>query len=433
MSEWGMSLPVEQVGEGRRATRAGLESEVDRVVGKVRQYAEDLLVASAWYQSVGDGLAATTSGQTFLVFEDVGGVLEIWQNLSGEGVFVGSIAGAPDLEAAVQAASSAAEASELARDESEAARDAAVSAAATAAGDTLAARNALPILVTAGTAPAYEVTPVDAIAELAAGMAFRLAIHAENSGPATLAVGGLSAVAIEARDSSGAAVALEAGDLRAGDVVTVVHDGTRFILARLRPATLAEAEASEGRGVVLAEQLGPAIAALAPPSSALHPFEVLEPGTQVRSRIDAEANRATGGWATRHSWAFLQAGTIRVTGEVRSTDSFTPEEGGGTTYACTSGLRVVRIRDGVTTEIEVFTIVSPNTAWPGGTSSWLPVSRDVDVVPGDEVLIQWGIVNNGGGSSLGTASIRNARFQTAGQNLWPGAGARLEGNDYGLS
>jgi hypothetical protein len=123
----------------------------------------------------------------------------------------------------------------------------------------------------------------------------------------------------------------------------------------------------------------------------------LAPGDQVRSRLDALMV------ASGHSFAFSQAGTIRVTFEHRH-----ELNGGG------SGV-VTRTRNGVGTVLATF----------ANTGAFVARSVDCPVLPGDRIRIE-----NIGGSATGNHELKNQRFQTNGQDLWPGAEAYLEGNTY---
>ncbi|TNE39198.1 MAG: hypothetical protein EP347_05040 [Alphaproteobacteria bacterium] len=74
-----------------------------------------------------------------------------------------------------------------------------------------------------GLADAYVIAPSPAITTYAAGQAFHFFAVNANTGPATLAVNGLAAKAIEFEGG-----ALVSGDIAAGDLVSVVYDGTAF-------------------------------------------------------------------------------------------------------------------------------------------------------------------------------------------------------------
>ena len=129
---------------------------------------------------------------------------------------------------------------------------------------------------------------------------------------------------------------------------------------------------------------------------ALKAIERLVAGDEIRSRFDgASVTTSDNGYLTAHSFAFMQIGTIRASVERIGTGF---------------GTQSVRVRNGVST------VVGGPTA--GDTTA------DVDVIPGDAVLLQLGAFGGGGG----TGSC-NARFSTDGGNLWPGSAVRLEGND----
>ena len=74
-----------------------------------------------------------------------------------------------------------------------------------------------------GAADAYAISPAPAITTYTAGQAFHFFAANANTGPATLAVNGLAAKAVEFEGG-----ALVSGDIVAGDLVSVVYDGTAF-------------------------------------------------------------------------------------------------------------------------------------------------------------------------------------------------------------
>jgi hypothetical protein len=124
----------------------------------------------------------------------------------------------------------------------------------------------------------------------------------------------------------------------------------------------------------------------------LRALETLEPGAEIRSRRDEDVS-VTSDTQTVLSFDFIQYGTIRCT-----TDKTT---GPGT-------IRIRRVRNNSTS-----TLFSE-------TSSGVKV-LDVDVLPGDTVFFELEAATLAG-------TVRNTRFQTDGQDLWPGVSARLEGN-----
>ena len=77
-----------------------------------------------------------------------------------------------------------------------------------------------------GTPNAITLTPTTPITAYAAGLQFRFAVEATNTGAATVAISGLSARAI----AKGGSTVLEAGDLTVGAMVLVIYDGARFQL-----------------------------------------------------------------------------------------------------------------------------------------------------------------------------------------------------------
>lgn len=78
-----------------------------------------------------------------------------------------------------------------------------------------------------GTANALTLALSPAIAAYTAGMTIRFISSAANTGAATVNVNGVGAVAINKGDGS---VALASGDIPSGHIVTITHDGTRFVL-----------------------------------------------------------------------------------------------------------------------------------------------------------------------------------------------------------
>lgn len=81
-----------------------------------------------------------------------------------------------------------------------------------------------------GTANALTLTPSPAITAVAAGQRFVGIAASANSGPATVAVSGLGLENIKKSDSTGAAAHLAANDIRAGQLIDLVYDGTQYIL-----------------------------------------------------------------------------------------------------------------------------------------------------------------------------------------------------------
>ena len=82
----------------------------------------------------------------------------------------------------------------------------------------------IPAANVGGTANAIELTPAPAVTALAAGLSYRFASKFVNTDAATIAVSGLTAVAI----GKGGSTPLEAGDIPLGAVIYLVCDGVRF-------------------------------------------------------------------------------------------------------------------------------------------------------------------------------------------------------------
>lgn len=132
------------------------------------------------------------------------------------------------------------------------------------------------------------------------------------------------------------------------------------------------------------------------PRNLLRSLERITPGTEIRSRNDTAVG-TDDATVTGHSFAFTQIGEVRV--------SFTLSG----IVGAVSG-QVQRFRNGTSTTLA--------TQTSNGT-----YTVDVEILPGDVVSVV--IVR----SSFTDGTLSNCRFQTNGENLWPGNGARLE-NDY---
>jgi len=127
-------------------------------------------------------------------------------------------------------------------------------------------------------------------------------------------------------------------------------------------------------------------------------------GNQVRSRLDTIRSASSGSntVVVSTSFSFLQSGSIRLTFEHSST--------GGST-------EVVRLRGGALTVLSSF----------GNPGTLTARTLDVPVLPGDTVSVNTPGPLSGG---TGSASQRNVRWMTNGQDLYPGSEASLEGNTY---
>jgi hypothetical protein len=84
----------------------------------------------------------------------------------------------------------------------------------------------------AGSTDAYACSLSPAIAAYTNGASYRFKANTANTGAATLALNGLTATAI-VKYTGGVASALADNDIRAGQIVTVVYDGTNFQLASM--------------------------------------------------------------------------------------------------------------------------------------------------------------------------------------------------------
>ena len=92
---------------------------------------------------------------------------------------------------------------------------------------------------------AYAITPTPAIHAYTLGQRFTFKAGTANTGPATLAVSGLSATAI----TKFGATALATGDILANQVVTVVYDGTQFQIVSVKPVSEVIGIAQGGTGL----------------------------------------------------------------------------------------------------------------------------------------------------------------------------------------
>lgn len=153
------------------------------------------------------------------------------------------------------------------------------------------------------------------------------------------------------------------------------------------------------RDNIIALALGEALA----PRIRQGAFERISAGDEIRSRVDAVFENTSGSFTvyqTAHFFGFAQHGAIRVTWE---------DSGTANPY----NWRLRRVRAGEETSID-----------SGGRTSttYLQRTYDVDVIPGDVLLIQVS------GTNGGVGRIRNARFMTDGEDLIAFGGANVEGN-----
>lgn len=132
------------------------------------------------------------------------------------------------------------------------------------------------------------------------------------------------------------------------------------------------------------------------PRIAIGALQRISAGGKIRSRYDAERVSSN----ALVSFAFMQAGSIRVTFQHRSSNS------SGTAY-------VTRKRRDTETDVG---------SW-SNSGSYVTRTIDVPVLPGDLITVR-----NDGGS--GMPYIGNVRFMTNGEDLYPGSYASLEGNTY---
>lgn len=132
----------------------------------------------------------------------------------------------------------------------------------------------------------------------------------------------------------------------------------------------------------------------------------LSPGSEVRLRSDDEYSSSSGGF-TKLSYWFLQAGTVRLYFEHKASTT------NSNVYPS-----VVRVRDGIETVVASF----------ASSTSYVARAVDCAVLPGDRIDLR--AVT----SSSYTIYLKNCRFQTAGEDLYPTPATTnvgvLEGNTY---
>jgi len=133
------------------------------------------------------------------------------------------------------------------------------------------------------------------------------------------------------------------------------------------------------------------------PRILLTALERVTAGTIIRSRIDESLSVGESMSVQRFFFNFIQTGVVRVSYTMTALNANTVGS-------------VRRIRNGAET-----TLVSNNSS---GT-----YTVDAAVLPGDTIRIMMTT------SIIGGGSLSNCRFQTGGENLWPGNSARLE-NSY---
>lgn len=123
----------------------------------------------------------------------------------------------------------------------------------------------------------------------------------------------------------------------------------------------------------------------------------LNPGAAVRWRMDAEQTGSAN--ADLAAVAFMQSGTVRVACDIKCSNSGT--------------VAVVRRRAGVETVLATYAL----------TTGYVTKATDCPVLPGDAVFLRAAL-------TIGSWFVRNWRFQTAGEDLFPGIESRVEGNTY---
>lgn len=89
-----------------------------------------------------------------------------------------------------------------------------------------------------GTGDALTLSLAPVLASYAAGQFFTVILTADNTGAATIELEALGAVDIKKRDTDGTLTALEAGDLKTGQIVLFLYDGTQCILVNTVPPVI---------------------------------------------------------------------------------------------------------------------------------------------------------------------------------------------------
>ena len=131
-------------------------------------------------------------------------------------------------------------------------------------------------------------------------------------------------------------------------------------------------------------------------------IEELTAGSTIRSRKDTEVS-TSGAELLQHTFAFFQRGTIRVTAKHKASS------------LAVSVLYFKRRRNRTTATV---------ASWSTTSTSYITRTYDVSVLPGDTITISH--QQTAAGSEFYLSYCKEARFQTNGENLWPGAGAALE-------
>lgn len=123
------------------------------------------------------------------------------------------------------------------------ASDARATLGATGTADLIDETNARRSVLTTGAADAYALAAPSTVTAYASGQVFNVRVHAANTTASTIDVDSLGAKSIKKYDATGSLVALEAGDLRVGDVVQIEYDGTDFFIKNrnlVNPSTSAQ-------------------------------------------------------------------------------------------------------------------------------------------------------------------------------------------------
>lgn len=173
-----------------------------------------------------------------------------------------------------------------------------------------------------------------------------------------------------------------------------VSDAT---IAFQKPITLQQGRALRDNALAMFE------GAPGAPRVWLRALENLNPGTFIRSRNDEEFTTSDATASGRLNFAFAQSGVIRAAWEYKK-NAVNP-----------SIMNVLRTRTGVTTNIGPLSTTS---------AVYVSVTIDFSVMAGDAVLLVFSNNSNG--------SVKNVRFQTNGEDLWPGVSANVEGNRVAL-
>jgi hypothetical protein len=230
-------------------------------------------------------------------------------------------------------------------------------------------KNSFTYGIAGGTANAITVSTGLVPAAYVAGMSVLVKLTATNTGPATLAWGGLAAKNIK-KFSAGAKADVGAGDLVSGDVVEFRYDGTDFLPVQ-----------SGARSINLSEAL------IAPVAGDVHTILYLR---------DQETSHRSGGGGMYWGYSSDGYSVGNMTKESRGPCAAFVLRGGSIRISC-------QIKNNTSQGPAYVLIIKNNTiVFESGTSStsYVDKSYDFSVSPGDQLCVQLKI------TQYGTPSIR---------------------------